>query len=167
MGYHLSFHLFEIFDHYLNALDNSIGVQLLANPSVIFMDEPSSGLDAFTSQALFETLKNLAMKGRTIIVSVHQPRSDIFNLIDNIVLLSRGDLVYSGPSSEAKNVTHLFEIKSFVLFCMLSILRLLGIMYLCIRILPIISSMYLLLTLEHPKVKNKQGQTSRNLSRYG
>ncbi|KND02196.1 uncharacterized protein SPPG_02683 [Spizellomyces punctatus DAOM BR117] len=74
----------------------SVGVQLLLNPSIIFMDEPTTGLDAFTSHSLIETLVSLCRKGRTICVSIHQPRSDIFDLFDSIVLLSRGDLVYSG-----------------------------------------------------------------------
>ncbi|KAI8826161.1 P-loop containing nucleoside triphosphate hydrolase protein [Fimicolochytrium jonesii] len=77
----------------------SVGVQLLLNPSMIFLDEPTTGLDAFTSLSLIQTLVELARKGRTICVSIHQPRSDIFELFDNIVLLSRGDLVYSGPRS--------------------------------------------------------------------
>ncbi|TPX58866.1 hypothetical protein PhCBS80983_g02858 [Powellomyces hirtus] len=78
----------------------SVGVQLLLNPSVIFMDEPTTGLDAFTSLSLVETLVSLCRKGRTICVSIHQPRSDIFELFDYIVLLTRGDLVYSGRRAD-------------------------------------------------------------------
>jgi ABC-type multidrug transport system ATPase subunit len=54
----------------------SIGVQLLANPSVLFLDEPTTGLDATSAYQLVRTLKNLAQKGRTIITTLHQPRSE-------------------------------------------------------------------------------------------
>lgn len=78
----------------------SIGVQLLANPSVLFLDEPTTGLDASSAFQLVRTLKNLAAKGRTIVVTIHQPRSEIWGLFDNLVLLSRGSPVYSGAVSE-------------------------------------------------------------------
>jgi len=54
----------------------SIGVQLLSNPSVLFLDEPTTGLDATSAFQLMRTLKNLAMRGRTIITTLHQPRSE-------------------------------------------------------------------------------------------
>ncbi|KAI1122767.1 P-loop containing nucleoside triphosphate hydrolase protein [Nemania abortiva] len=78
----------------------SIGVQLLANPSVLFLDEPTTGLDATSAYQLVRTLKHLALKGRTIITTLHSPRSEIWDLLDNLVLLSRGCLVYSGPTKE-------------------------------------------------------------------
>ncbi|KAI1087004.1 P-loop containing nucleoside triphosphate hydrolase protein [Rostrohypoxylon terebratum] len=75
----------------------SIGVQLLANPSILFLDEPTTGLDATSAYQLVRTLKTLASKGRTIITTIHQPRSEIWDLFDNLVILSRGSPVYSGP----------------------------------------------------------------------
>lgn len=77
----------------------SIGVQMLANPSVLFLDEPTTGLDASSAFQLVQTLKNLAAKGRTIVLTIHQPRSEIWALFDNVILLSRGSSVYSGPTS--------------------------------------------------------------------
>lgn len=74
----------------------SIGVQLLANPSVLFLDEPTTGLDATSAFQLVRTLKSLARKGRTIITTIHQPRSEIWNLFDNLIALTRGSPVYSG-----------------------------------------------------------------------
>ncbi|KAI9332100.1 P-loop containing nucleoside triphosphate hydrolase protein [Obelidium mucronatum] len=72
----------------------SVGVQLLTNPSVIFLDEPTTGLDAFNARSLIETLLNLAHNlNRTIILSIHQPRSDIFGYFDQITLLGRGGLL--------------------------------------------------------------------------
>lgn len=78
----------------------SIGVQLLANPSVLFLDEPTTGLDATSAFQLVRTLKNLAQKGRTIITTIHQPRSEIWNLFDNLVVLTRGSPVYSGTITD-------------------------------------------------------------------
>ncbi|KAI4226498.1 MAG: hypothetical protein L6R40_008288 [Gallowayella cf. fulva] len=74
----------------------SLGVQMLANPSVLFLDEVTTGLDAASAFQLVSTLKLLATKGRTIIVTIHQPRSEIWGLFDRLVLLSGGASVYSG-----------------------------------------------------------------------
>ncbi|CAM1508976.1 Fc.00g027150.m01.CDS01 [Cosmosporella sp. VM-42] len=74
----------------------SIGVQLLANPSVLFLDEPTTGLDATSAFQLVRTLKKLAQKGRTIINTIHQPRSEIWDLFDNLIVLTKGSPVYSG-----------------------------------------------------------------------
>ncbi|KAI0388426.1 P-loop containing nucleoside triphosphate hydrolase protein [Xylariaceae sp. FL0594] len=79
----------------------SIGVQLLANPSVLFLDEPTTGLDATSAYQLVRTLKDLARKGRTVIATLHSPRSEIWDLLDNFVLLSRGGCpIYSGPTKD-------------------------------------------------------------------
>ncbi|KAK1994894.1 ABC transporter [Colletotrichum falcatum] len=78
----------------------SIGVQLLANPSVLFLDEPTTGLDATSAFQLVRTLKTLATKGRTVITTIHQPRSEIWDLFDNLIILTKGSPVYSGPAGE-------------------------------------------------------------------
>jgi len=78
----------------------SLGIQLLADPAVCLLDEPTTGLDAFTARHVVETLKDIASKGRTIIVSIHQPRYDVFALLDDVILLSRGYLIWSGPSHQ-------------------------------------------------------------------
>ncbi|KAG6101145.1 hypothetical protein E4U31_003746 [Claviceps sp. LM219 group G6] len=78
----------------------SIGVQLLANPSVLFLDEPTTGLDATSAFQLVRTLKSLAQKGRIIITTIHQPRSEIWDLFDNLIVLSKGGPVYSGSITD-------------------------------------------------------------------
>ncbi|KJZ78193.1 hypothetical protein HIM_02231 [Hirsutella minnesotensis 3608] len=78
----------------------SIGVQLLANPSVLFLDEPTTGLDATSAYHVVRALKALAQKGRTIITTIHQPRSEIWHLFHNVIVLSKGDPVYSGTRSD-------------------------------------------------------------------
>ena len=75
----------------------SLGVQMLSNPSVLFLDEVTTGLDATSAFQLIRTLKTLAGKGRTIVVTIHQPRSEIWGLFDHLLLLTGGSLVYSGP----------------------------------------------------------------------
>ena len=75
----------------------SIGVQILTDPSILVIDEPTSGLDSFTAHHIMISLKNMAEAGRTIICSIHQPRSDIFPIFDNLMILTNGGRVaYSG-----------------------------------------------------------------------
>ncbi|KAK2611957.1 hypothetical protein QQS21_002063 [Conoideocrella luteorostrata] len=94
----------------------SIGVQLLANPSVLFLDEPTTGLDATSAFQLVRTLKSLARKGRTVITIVHQPRSEIWDLFDNLIVLSKGGPIYAGPISDCQPYfkTHGFPLPPFV-----------------------------------------------------
>ncbi|XP_035387509.1 ATP-binding cassette sub-family G member 8 [Electrophorus electricus] len=78
----------------------SIAVQLLWNPGILILDEPTSGLDSFTAHNLVITLYRLARGNRLVLLSVHQPRSDIFQLFDLVVLLSSGSAVYCGPAKD-------------------------------------------------------------------
>ncbi|KAK3256822.1 hypothetical protein CYMTET_34063 [Cymbomonas tetramitiformis] len=78
----------------------SIGTELLHKPSLIFCDEPTSGLDSFQAQNVMGTLKELASRGNTVVCSIHQPRSSIYNMLDLIVLLAQGGVVYNGLAGE-------------------------------------------------------------------
>ena len=78
----------------------SIGVQLLSNPSLLWLDEPTTGLDSTSAYQIVKTLQTLARKGRTIIVTIHQPRSEIWGLFDNIILLTKGKPAYAGRAEE-------------------------------------------------------------------
>ncbi|KAI9011657.1 P-loop containing nucleoside triphosphate hydrolase protein [Hyaloraphidium curvatum] len=81
----------------------SIAIQLLSSPPLLLLDEPTSSLDSFTSYALCQTLKNIANDGRTVILSVHQPRYSSFELFDHLILLCKGGhLVYNGPANEVR-----------------------------------------------------------------
>ncbi|CDZ97680.1 Pleiotropic drug resistance proteins (PDR1-15), ABC superfamily [Phaffia rhodozyma] len=79
----------------------SIGCVLVTLPSILVLDEPTSGLDAFTSHLLLETLSQLAKRNRTVVLSLHAPRSDAFGLFDKLLLLSKGNVVYSGPTHKS------------------------------------------------------------------
>ena len=75
----------------------NIGVELIQDPSLLFLDEPTSGLDSFQALNVIETLKLLCESGTTVVLSIHQPRSSIFALFDQIIILSEGSIVYDGP----------------------------------------------------------------------
>lgn len=73
----------------------SIGVELITDPSLVFLDEPTTGLDSFTATSVMETLGDLARYGnRTVISTIHQPNSDIFEMFDMLLLLARGKVIY-------------------------------------------------------------------------
>ncbi len=61
--------------------------------------EPTTGLDAFSAYNLIQTLRELARSGRTVVLSIHQPRADIFHLFGQVILLSKGNVVYAGPQA--------------------------------------------------------------------
>lgn len=70
-------------------------MELATDPDVIFLDEPTSGLDSFTAYIVINLLKHLARKyNKTIIFTIHQPSSDIWNLFDRVMLLVRGNFIY-------------------------------------------------------------------------
>lgn len=79
----------------------AIGIELIGNPSLMFLDEPSSGLDSFTTLKLVTLLRRLSRAGRTIIVTIHQPSEEVFSLFDKLILLSDGKIMYNGPVSNA------------------------------------------------------------------
>ncbi|XP_053444672.1 ATP-binding cassette sub-family G member 8 isoform X3 [Nycticebus coucang] len=76
----------------------SIGVQLLWNPGILILDEPTSGLDSFMAHNLVKTLSRLAKGNRLVLLSLHQPRSDIFRLFDLVLLMTSGATVYLGAA---------------------------------------------------------------------
>ena len=81
----------------------AVAVELVSHPSVLLLDEPTSGLDSNTAYQLMLTLKELAKLGHAIAVIIHQPRTEIFHLVDHLLLLSKGQVVYDGhPHSVRK-----------------------------------------------------------------
>lgn len=75
-----------------------IACELVTSPSVLFLDEPTSGLDAFNAFNVIECLVTLAKTyNRTVVFTIHQPRSNIVALFDQLILLAKGRTVYSGP----------------------------------------------------------------------
>lgn len=85
----------------------AVAAELVVRPSLLLLDEPTSGLDATTAYSLMGTLKQLASLGHAISVVIHQPRTDIFKLLDHLLLLSKGKVVYDGPAVSARNYLEL------------------------------------------------------------
>jgi len=79
----------------------NIGIEMVANPEALFLDEPTSGLDSFQAQNVVRALQDLAAHGRTVVCTIHQPRSSIFKLFDQLLLISEGRMLYIGDSDKA------------------------------------------------------------------
>lgn len=78
----------------------SIGIELLSNPSVLFLDEPSSGLDPATEERLMVLLQSLALSGITVVCTTHVLNNAF--LFNRLVFIQQGRLVFSGNSDEAR-----------------------------------------------------------------
>ncbi|KRG03429.1 ATP-binding cassette sub-family G member 1 isoform X2 [Drosophila mojavensis] len=74
----------------------SIALELIDNPAVLFLDEPTTGLDSSSSFDTIQLLRTLANEGRTIVCTIHQPSTNIYNLFNLIYVLSSGQCTYQG-----------------------------------------------------------------------
>ncbi|GFV96376.1 protein white [Trichonephila clavipes] len=79
----------------------AFAAELLTKPALMFCDEPTSGLDSFISRSLVSVLRDMARGGRTIICTIHQPSSDVFELFDDLLLMAEGRVAYRGKASMA------------------------------------------------------------------
>ncbi|XP_075247722.1 uncharacterized protein LOC142340861 isoform X2 [Convolutriloba macropyga] len=82
----------------------SITLSLISNPFILLLDEPTSGLDSAATMGVMAHIQSLANKqGRTIVYSIHQPSSEVFQSFDLLCLLSEGRCVYFGKAEAAVN----------------------------------------------------------------
>jgi ABC transport system ATP-binding/permease protein len=80
----------------------NIGLELLREPAILFVDEPTSGLSSRDSENIMDLLKELSLRGKMIYVVIHQPSSDIFKLFDSLLILDVGGFqIYYGNPVEA------------------------------------------------------------------
>lgn len=77
----------------------NIALELIREPAVLFVDEPTSGLSSRDSENVMDLLKELSQKGKLIFVVIHQPSSDIFKMFDKLILLDVGgyQIYYGNP----------------------------------------------------------------------
>ena len=79
----------------------SIGVELISNPSIVFLDEPTTGLDSFNAYEIIKLLNSLAKeKNKVVIFTIHQPCSEIFDLLDKICILALGKTIFFGKKDD-------------------------------------------------------------------
>ncbi|XP_034543196.1 broad substrate specificity ATP-binding cassette transporter ABCG2b [Notolabrus celidotus] len=93
----------------------SIGMELITSPSLLFLDEPTTGLDSNTANCIIGLLHKLSRRGKTVIFSIHQPRYSIFRQFDHLSLMHKGEVVYAGAAGQAlEYFTNLgYQIESF------------------------------------------------------
>lgn len=84
----------------------SIALELISNPLILFLDEPTTGLDSSSCSQCIKLLKQLAKQGRTIICTIHQPSASLFGYFDEVYVLSKGYCVYQGST---ENMIPFFE----------------------------------------------------------
>ncbi|GAA0159908.1 ATP-binding cassette [Lithospermum erythrorhizon] len=92
----------------------SIAIEILMRHRLLSLDEPTSGLDSASAFFVTQTLRSLSRDGRTVIASIHQPSSKVFELFDRLYLLSGGKTIYFGLASEAyeARISKLFSAQS-------------------------------------------------------
>ncbi|ALO15407.1 ABC transporter ATP-binding/permease protein [Salinivirga cyanobacteriivorans] len=80
----------------------NIALELIREPSILFVDEPTSGLSSRDSENVMDLLRELALKGKLIFVVIHQPSSDIYKMFDKMLILDTGGFqIYYGNPVEA------------------------------------------------------------------
>lgn len=77
----------------------SIGTDIIHDPILLFLDEPTSGLDSTSAFMVVKVLQRIAQSGSVVIMSIHQPSSRILGLIDRMIFLSRGKIIFNGAPS--------------------------------------------------------------------
>ena len=80
----------------------SVACGMATNPSFLFLDEPTSGLDTSLAHQVVSLLKQLSEQGTTVLCTIHQPSSEIFQMFDNLMLLSQGKRVFAGSLDSAR-----------------------------------------------------------------
>ncbi|XP_060528288.1 ABC transporter G family member 5-like [Cylas formicarius] len=79
----------------------SFASEVLTNPSLMFCDEPTSGVDSFMALNVVQILKNMAHAGRTVICTIHQPSSEVYSMFDKLLLMAEGRIAFLGTPEEA------------------------------------------------------------------
>ncbi|KAK9816833.1 hypothetical protein WJX72_005683 [[Myrmecia] bisecta] len=78
----------------------SIGIGLILQPKVLFMDEPTSGLDSYTARQVMELVHGITKGSVSVCCTIHQPTASVFSLFDNLLMLVKGQVAYSGRNGQ-------------------------------------------------------------------
>ncbi|XP_038978038.1 ABC transporter G family member STR2-like [Phoenix dactylifera] len=78
----------------------SIGVDIIHGPPLLFLDEPTSGLDSTSAHSVIERVYHIARAGSTVILTIHQPSYRIQMLLDHLIILARGQLMFMGAPKD-------------------------------------------------------------------
>lgn len=76
----------------------SVALELLDNRPILLLDEPTSGLDSTAAAHCIRLLRNLALEGRTIVCTIHQPAATVYELFDQVFVLASGTCLYQGSA---------------------------------------------------------------------
>lgn len=76
----------------------SLGIEMLSDPAILYVDEPTAGQDPATEMQMMQLFRNLANRGSTVVINTHL--LSFFSLLDKVAVLARGKLVYFGPAEE-------------------------------------------------------------------
>ncbi len=80
----------------------NIALELIREPTILFADEPTSGLSSVDSETVMNLLKELTYKGKLVIINIHQPGSDIYKMFDKVIFIDRGGFqIFYGNPTEA------------------------------------------------------------------
>uniref|UniRef100_A0A1I7U8R7 ABC transporter domain-containing protein n=1 Tax=Caenorhabditis tropicalis TaxID=1561998 RepID=A0A1I7U8R7_9PELO len=74
--------------------------EILTDPPILFCDEPTSGLDSFMSHQVIKALRQLTYEGKTVVCTIHQPSTSVYQMADQLILLSQGHVAYAGPANQ-------------------------------------------------------------------
>ncbi len=80
----------------------NIALELMREPSILFVDEPTSGLSSIDSEKVMQLLKRQVLKGKLVIINIHQPGSDLYKLLDKLLVIDTGGrIIYNGNPMNA------------------------------------------------------------------
>ncbi|XP_014609041.1 PREDICTED: protein scarlet [Polistes canadensis] len=79
----------------------AFATELLTDPKILFLDEPTTGQDANSASVLISELRKFAARGRTVLCTIHQPSSAIFDCFHRIILVADGRIAFAGTSEQA------------------------------------------------------------------
>ncbi len=91
----------------------NIALELIREPSILFVDEPTSGLSSMDSEKVMVLLKRQTLKGRLVIINIHQPSSDLYKLMDKLLIIDKGGrIIYNGNPTNA--ITYFKQMAQYV-----------------------------------------------------